>query len=115
MNSFVNKSKSLFETSKTQLHKFAKYLFYLIITDSFRGFTYLSPQAKSGFKEDEETKEMVNRFNDEYLEKGWGLLLTCIRCLVLIFVTLSTIFKSNSDYSKVIFYQWPIIFSKTDT
>ena len=103
MNSFADKNISC-------LLKAAKVVFNFIITDSFRGFAYLSLKTETSFKDDESVNEMMNKFNDEYLEKGWGLLLTCIRCWNLIFITLSTIFKNSSDYSKIMLYQWPIFF-----
>ena len=92
------------------LVKAAKIIFNIVITDSLRGFAHLSPKAEENFKDDENVKEMMAKFNDEYLEKGWGLLLTCLRWLDLTFIILSILFLGNSDYSKIIFYQWPIIF-----
>ena len=110
MSTFASKSKLIIGESWSYVFKTTKVVFNIFITDSFRGFAHLSPQTETNYKEYEGMKEMVTKFNDEYLEKGWGLLLTCIRCLLFTFVSLSTIFKNNSDYSKVIFYQWPVVF-----
>ena len=110
MNSFSSKSKcmQLLKMSVNSILNPVKHIFNLVISDSFRGFTYLSPQMKPKFKEDEATKEMVNKFSDEYLEKGWTLLLTCIRSLMIVFIIISSLIKSSNYYYSMIAVEWPI-------
>ena len=82
----------------------------ILLIDSFRGFIYILQIMKPKFKEDKEMKEMVNKFNSEYVEKGWALLLTWIRSLMIIFMII-TIAVGNTEYHyRMISAEWPIYF-----
>ena len=87
-----------------------KFVFWSVVTDSFQGFGYLKEVVNLGYKEDKETKEMMKKFESEYILKGWILMMSLARTLILIFYTITHLFANQNtpDY-KLITKQWPFI------
>ena len=83
----------------------------LIFKDSIRGFLYFAQASPSNYKEDAETKEIIRKFYIEYLEKGWSLIMSCIRTVMLLIYFYALIFiKQTDQYYKLTVVEWPILF-----
>ena len=110
MNSIVTAVLHCWDVIKGYISQVCYPIIDILLIDSFRGFIYILQIMKPKFKEDKEMKEMVNKFNSEYVEKGWALLLTWIRSLMIIFMIITIAAGSTDYYYRMISVEWPIYF-----
>ena len=88
-----------------------KWIFRIVILDSFRGFYKIHELFKSSHIDDKEIKEMIDKFRDDNLEGGWDIVLSMKRTALIILIAVSSIIVPRDDpmYFKVA-VMWPLQF-----
>ena len=99
-------------TARLWVFSFAQTALEVTFKDSIRGFLYFAQKSKSGYKEDAETKEIIRQFYVEYLDKGWALIMSCIRSIMIaIYIYALMFIRQSNQYYKLTVVEWPFLFA----
>ena len=99
-------------SSTTTILKFLRFLFDFIVTDSFRGFFKLYSYTKMNWSNDDELKEMSDKFSSEYLKDGWEITITVQRTITFITILVGYfILEDDHPFKYRATVAWPILFS----
>ena len=74
-----------------------KWIFRVLILDSFRGFFKVHELFKASHIDDVEIKEMIDHFKDENLEGGWDIVLSMKRTALTILIIVGSIVVPKDD------------------